>query len=178
MADKKPEEKPTGKPVEDKPVEAPAGKPEPDVKPEPDGKPVEAEAPKEEPKPQPDPEPDVKTVEAPKPEPAKAAVKDAKEELREARLENARLNALLEHPQLRREDIDQLCSATTPEGVRQWADRFAARLGTQAGAIAGQAALSRAAAHQGGVATPASDEYSPTNLYELAARNARPRNNK
>lgn len=154
----KPEEKPTEAPK----VEVSKNETKPEEKPV-EAKPVEA-------KPQPKPVETQKPVEEPK-------VNDDGQrmaaDLQAEKLENAKLQALLAHPQIKRDDIDTLCGATTPEGIKTWADTFAQRIKV-GNPIAGQAALSQAAAHQGGVATPASDEYSPSNLYEQARKNARP----
>lgn len=94
-------------------------------------------------------------------------------------LENARLKAMLAHPEISANDFDTLCGATSPEGIEKWADKFAHRISNaqpvEPTTTAGQTALSQVAAHQGGVATPASDEFSPSNLYERARKNARPR---
>lgn len=153
----KPEEKPTGAPK----AEAPKNEAKPEEKPV--EKPVEAQ-------------PQTKPVETQKPVEAPKAHDDGQRmtaDLQAEKLENAKLQALLTHPQIKRDDIDTLCGATTPEGIKTWADTFAARIKVS-NPIAGQAALSQAAAHQGGVATPASDEYSPSNLYEQARKNARP----
>lgn len=155
------EDKPT--PEAQKPVES-------------DSKP--AAAPRKETADKPTPQPVEQAKPVTRPTTQSHADSETREALDAERLENARLNAMLKHPEITRDDLNTLCSASTPEGVSQWADRFAQRVKkTVSQETAGQAALSRAAAHQGGVATPAADKYSPANLYELASKNASPRNN-